>query len=87
MADGRVSLEFDNGSVITADRVVLAVPLGVMKRIKASGGFVRSGFDTEARKMGSIDALGFGADNKLQLQISDRFWSQPGIWGNSNGES
>ena len=87
MADGRVSLEFQNGSVVTADRVVLAVPLGVMKRIKASGGFALSGFDTDARKMGSIDALGFGADNKLQLQISDRFWSQPGIWGNANGES
>ena len=88
--DGRVSLEFQTGSsreVVTADRVVLAVPLGVMKRIKASGGFAGSGFDTDARKMGSIDALGFGADNKLQLQIRDRFWAQAGVWGNSNGES
>ena len=86
-ADGRVSLEFQSGAVVTADRVIFAVPLGVMKRIKASGGFVGSGFDTDARKVGGIDALGFGADNKLQLQISDRFWSQPGVWGNGNGES
>ena len=86
-ADGRASLEFQSGAVVTADRVVFAVPLGVMKRIKASGGFAGSGLDTDARKMGTFDALGFGADNKLQLQISDRFWSQPGVWGNGNGES
>ncbi len=88
--DGRVSLEFQSGSareVVTADRAVLALPLGVMKRIKASGGFTGSGFDADPRKMGSIDALGFGADNKLQLQISDRFWTTSGPWGNANGES
>jgi monoamine oxidase len=88
--NGRVSLEFQTGArreVVTVDRVVLALPLGVMKRIKSSGGFAGSGFETDVRKMGSIDALGFGADNKLQLQIRDRFWTKPGIWGNSNGES
>ena len=36
------------------------------------------GFDT--RKLGSIDALGFGANNKLQLQIADRFWIGSGPW-------
>lgn len=70
-----------------ADRVILAMPLGVMKRLKAAGGFAGSGFDTDLRKMGSIETLGFGADNKLQLQISDRFWTQGGAWGNGNGES
>jgi monoamine oxidase len=89
-ADGTVTATFDVGGrtqSVTGDRLILAVPLGVMKRIKAAGGFADSGFDTDARKMGSIDALGFGANNKLQLQIADRFWCRPGPWGNSNGES
>ncbi len=86
--DGTVTARFDVGGrtkTVTADEIVLAIPLGVMKRIKAAGGFDRA-FD-DARKLGSIDALGFGANNKLQLQIADRFWTERGPWGNSNGES
>lgn len=89
-ADGTATLSFDvagSTRTVTADRVVLAVPLGVMKMLKASGGFVGSGFDTDERKMAAIDALGFGANNKLQLQISDRSWCRPGTWGNTTGES
>ena len=88
--DGRARLDFTVGassSSVVADRVILAMPLGVMKRLKAAGGFAGSGFDTDPRKMGSIETLGFGADNKLQLQISDRFWTNGGVWGNGNGES
>jgi monoamine oxidase len=71
---------------VRADEIVLAVPLGVMKQINAAGGF-NAAFGDDARKLGSIDALGFGANNKLQLQIADRFWVGRGPWGNSNGES
>ncbi len=87
-SNGRAAMEFRVGSStqsVVADRVILAVPLGVMKRINNAGGFADAGFD--GRTAGSIDALGFGADNKLQLQIADRFWTQGGVWGNGNGES
>jgi len=87
--DGTLSATFDVGSgrapTVTADHVILAIPLGVMKRLKAVGAFSQAFNDP--RKSGLIDALGFGADNKLQLQISDRFWTNPGPWGNSDGES
>jgi monoamine oxidase len=89
-SNGTATLTFDVGGstqTVTADRVILAVPLGVLKKLKAAGAFIGAGFDTDARKMGAIDALGMGANNKLQLQIADRFWSEPGPWGNSNGES
>jgi monoamine oxidase len=89
-ANGTATATFDvDGAThtVTADRLILAVPLGVMKAIKAAGGFAGSGFDNDPRKMGSIDALGFGANNKLQLQIADRFWCKPGPWGNTTGES
>lgn len=88
--DRTVTATFEvNGraQTVTADRIVLALPLGVMKRIKAAGGFAGSGFETDPLKAGSIDALGFGANNKLQLQIADRFWCGTGPWGNGNGES
>ena len=75
-----------SSQTVTADRIVLAIPLGVMKKIKAAGGFNQA-FGGNALKLGFIDALGFGANNKLQLQIADRFWAQPGPWGNSNGET
>lgn len=87
--NGTVTATFDVGGAsrsVTADQIVLAVPLGIMKRIKAAGGFDQA-FGGNALKMGFIDALGFGANNKLQLQIADRFWAQPGPWGNSNGEA
>jgi monoamine oxidase len=87
--NGTVTAIFDVGRTsrsVTADRIVLALPLGVMKRIKTAGGFDQA-FGGNALKMGFIDALGFGANNKLQLQIADRFWAQPGQWGNSNGEA
>ena len=77
-ADGTATATFATAgqtALVTADRVILALPLGVMKRIKAAGGFGSAGFDT--RKQGSIDALGFGANNKLHLEIADRFWSAP----------
>ena len=80
------SVGSDRPRTITADHVILAIPLGVMKRLKAAGAFDRA-FGDDPLKMGLIDALGFGADNKLQLQISDRFWTQPGRWGNSDGET
>src|ERR1700674_1895502 len=57
-----------------------------MKRLKAAGAFDRA-FGSDPLKMGLIDALGFGADNKLQLQLADRFWTKPGRWGNSDGEA
>ena len=88
-ADGTATATFATAgqtALVTADRVILALPLGVMKRIKAAGGFGSAGFDT--RKQGSIDALGFGANNKLHLEIADRFWIGSGRWpGVSDGES
>jgi monoamine oxidase len=88
--DGSVSATFGVGSghpqTVTADQIILAVPLGVMKKLKAAGAFSQA-FGDDQLKMGLIDALGFGADNKLQLQISDRFWTQRGPWGNSDGET
>lgn len=87
-SNGTASLTFQVGAqtqTVTADRVILAMPLGIMKKLKASGGLAGGQFSS--LKLGSIDALGFGADNKLQLQIADRFWTQPGVWGNSDGET
>jgi monoamine oxidase len=87
--DNTLSATFAVGSgtqTITADQIILAIPLGVMKKLKAAGAFDQA-FGNDARKMGFIEALGFGADNKLQLQIADRFWTKPGPWGNSDGES
>lgn len=67
---------------VTADHTILAVPLGVMKRID----FSRAGFD--ARKRATYAAMPMGVNGKLQLQFESRLWNQTGAWpGVSTGES
>jgi monoamine oxidase len=85
---GPSTMTFDVGGssrTVTADRVILAVPVGVLTNIKNHGGFANAGFD--ARKLGMIDNLLMGAVNKLHVQTTNRFYGQPGVWGNSNGSS
>ncbi|HEY0169299.1 MAG TPA: NAD(P)/FAD-dependent oxidoreductase [Jatrophihabitans sp.] len=67
---------------VTADHTILAVPLGVLKRLD----FTRAGFDT--RKKGQIANMRMGHDCKLHLQFGARVWNSPGAWpGISSGES
>jgi monoamine oxidase len=87
-ANGTVTLSFVVGRqtrTVTADRVVLALPVGVLKHLKAAGGLSGAGFD--ARKRGQIDAMPMGAVHKVHVQTTDRFYGKPGVWGNSNGSS
>ncbi|HEX5407086.1 MAG TPA: NAD(P)/FAD-dependent oxidoreductase [Pseudonocardiaceae bacterium] len=67
---------------ITADHTILAVPLGVMKRID----FSRARFD--ARKRATYAAMPMGVNGKLQLQFDKRLWNKTGAWpGRSTGQT
>jgi monoamine oxidase len=67
---------------ITADHTILAVPLGVMKRID----FSRARFD--ARKKATYAAMPMGVNGKLQLQFDTRLWNRTGAWpGRATGLS
>lgn len=83
--DNTQTLTFDVNGVthtVTADHTVLAVPLGVMKRID----FAHARFD--ARKRGAYAAMPMGVNGKLQLQFDSRLWNGTGAWpGRSTGES
>ena len=86
---GGVVLRFDVAGakrLVEADRAILAVPIGPLKRIAASGGLDRL-LAGDARKRGFIDAIGLGANSKLQLQLRDRRFAGSGPWGRSSGES
>jgi monoamine oxidase len=84
-ADDTQTLTFagEGGSrTVTADHTILAVPLGVMKRID----FSRARFD--ARKRATYEAMPMGVNGKLQLQFDSRSWNGTGAWpGRSTGES
>ncbi|HEV3357991.1 MAG TPA: FAD-dependent oxidoreductase [Pseudonocardiaceae bacterium] len=74
----------DNGATrtVTADHTILAVPLGVMKRID----FTQARFD--ARKQATYAAMPMGVNGKLQLQFGSRLWNGTGAWpGRSTGAS
>ncbi len=74
----------DDGATrtVTADHTILAVPLGVMKRID----FSQARFD--ARKRATYAAMPMGVNGKLQLQFDTRLWNDTGAWpGRSTGES
>ncbi len=83
--DGTQTLTFsgEGGTrTVTADHTILAVPLGVMKRID----FSRARFD--ARKQATYAAMPMGVNGKLQLQFESRLWNGTGAWpGRSTGES
>ncbi|HEX4225651.1 MAG TPA: FAD-dependent oxidoreductase, partial [Pseudonocardiaceae bacterium] len=65
---------------VTADHTILAVPLGVMKRID----FSDARFDD--RKLATYAAMPMGVNGKLQLQFNTRRWSGTGAWpGRSTG--
>jgi monoamine oxidase len=85
---GTVTLTFGVGGgtrTVTADRVVLALPVGVLKHLQGAGGFSGAGFD--ARKRAQIAAMPMGAVHKLHVQTSDRFYTRPGVWGNTTGSA
>jgi len=70
----------DETRTVTADHTILAVPLGVMKRID----FSRARFD--ARKTATYAAMPMGVNGKLQLQFDARLWNRTGPWpGRSTG--
>ncbi|HEY4021873.1 MAG TPA: NAD(P)/FAD-dependent oxidoreductase [Pseudonocardiaceae bacterium] len=85
-ADNTQTLTFtaENGGnyTLTADHTILAVPLGVMKRID----FSRAGFDD--RKRATYAAMPMGVNGKLQLQFDSRLWNGTGAWpGRSTGQT
>jgi monoamine oxidase len=66
---------------VQADRVVLAIPFSVLRRLD----YAHAGF--EPTKQAAIEQLGYGTNAKLHLQFDDRMWNESGPWGMSNGSS
>jgi len=80
--DGTFNLSFKNSrAVAVADRVILALPFSVLRRLDYS----RAGFNTV--KTTGIEQLGYGNNVKLHLQFKSRLWNQSGPWGISTGSS
>ena len=63
----------------TVDRVILAIPFSILRGLN----YQSAGF--EPRKITAITQLGYGQNCKLQLQFTNRYWNQPGVWGIGNG--
>jgi monoamine oxidase len=81
-ADGTVSLTFRTATgaqQVTCDRVILALPFSVLRRLD----FSHAGFDP--LKITAITQLGYGTNSKLALQFDDRYWDGRGPWGIGNG--
>ncbi|WP_405902363.1 FAD-dependent oxidoreductase [Streptomyces sp. NBC_00656] len=66
---------------VLADHTVLALPVGVLKRLDLSA----SGFDS--LKLGSIAAMAMGQNCKLSLQFDTRHWNTAGPWGVATGST
>src|SRR5690554_4336462 len=70
--DRGVSLRLARGESLSADRVVVTVPLGVLK-----AGTIEFDPPLPFSHRGAIDALGMGQQDKLVLQFEQPFWSTP----------
>jgi monoamine oxidase len=80
--DASYTLAFDTAhgpQTVTADRVILTVPFGVLRGLDTS----RAGFD--ALKQTAITQLGYGTNSKLVLQFTRRYWNGSGPWGVGDG--
>jgi monoamine oxidase len=68
--DRGVSLRLARGESLSADRVIVTVPLGVLK-----AGTIRFDPPLPFSHRGAIDALGMGTQDKLVLKFEKPFWS------------
>jgi monoamine oxidase len=66
--DGSYRLGFADGSAVTADRVVLALPFSILRTLD----YGKAGF-SDLKKI-AIRELGMGTNSKLHVQFSDRYW-------------
>jgi monoamine oxidase len=73
-SDGRVGLTFDGAPERVFDRAIVTLPFSILRGLDLSA----AGFDE--RKMTAIRTLGYGANAKLVVQFSHRFWNARGPW-------
>jgi monoamine oxidase len=69
LADGAVEVIVDDVEVLTADRVLVTVPLGVLK-----AGDIAFDPPLPTRNQGAIDRLGMGALEKVIVRFEEPFW-------------
>ena len=76
------ALDFDDGSSVNTDRVVLALPFSVMR-----GSVDWSGAGFPLPKQRAITELGMGMNAKLALQFTSRHWNSLGNGGDSYADT
>lgn len=79
--DGTYRLDF-NGTAVTADRVVLALPFSILR---SSVNIAAANFS--ARKLQAIYQLGMGQNAKQHLQFNNRVWNREGLNGDSYSDT
>jgi monoamine oxidase len=80
-SDGSYRLAFSDGSAVTADRVILALPFSILRTLDYS----KAGFSKE--KATAIEELGMGTNSKLHLQFNNRHWNAIGNNGNTYADT
>jgi monoamine oxidase len=78
---GTFTLTFGDGSTVTADHVVLALPFSLLRSVN----YARAGF--EPLKVTAIKELPMGTNSKLHVEFKDRFWYGAGNNGNTYADT
>ena len=60
---------------MTADKVILALPIAILRQLEAAGAFAGAGLDP--LMVGVFRNYPMGANAKVQLQFTDRLSNQP----------
>jgi monoamine oxidase len=79
--DGTYRLGFSDGTTVTADRVVLALPFSILRTLD----YGKAGFSD--LKKTAIKELGMGTNSKLHVQFGDRHWYTLGNNGNTYADT
>lgn len=76
-----IRIDIESKEPIFADRVLVTVPLGVLKK-----GSIRFTPELPQRKIQAIDALGMGLLNKIYLKFPQVFWDDVHLVGHISSE-
>jgi monoamine oxidase len=80
---GQYTLEFENGTAVTSDICVLAIPFTLLRQVDLSA------LELPDWKTNAIDNLGYGTNAKLLLGFTQRHWRNyghsGGVFTNGNG--
>jgi monoamine oxidase len=74
----QVEITTDRGEVCKSQKILVTVPVGVLKSLEASPAHIKF-IPYPEEKMNLLNSIGYGAVIKVFFEFKDAFWEMPGV--------